>query len=48
MQIAGIKWIEASKLIETASDAYKNYKSSITLKNAFDSSQKTLFKLELN
>ncbi len=31
---------ETLKLIKTASDTYKNYKSSITLKTAFGSSQK--------
>ncbi len=42
------QWVEALKLIETAADTYQNYKSSITLKAAFDISQKTSSKFELN
>ena len=42
------QWVEALKLIETAADTYKNYKSSITLKAAFDISQKTSSTFELD
>ena len=39
---------EALKLMETAADTYQNYKYNISLKAAFDISQKTSSKFELN
>ena len=42
------QWVEALKLIETAADTYQNYKYNISLKAAFDISQKTSSKFELN
>ena len=41
------QWVEALKLIETAADTYQNYKSNISLKAAFDISQKSSTKFEL-
>ena len=41
------QWVEALKLIETAADTYENYKSNISLKAAFDISQKSSTKFEL-
>ena len=42
------QWVEALKLIETASDTYTNYKSRISLKEAFSITQKSSNKYELD
>ena len=42
------QWVEALKLIETAADTYKNYKSRISLKDAFSITQKSSGEVELN
>ena len=42
------QWVEALKLIETAADTYQNYKSKISLKAAFDISQKSSTKFEMD
>jgi len=42
------QWVEALKLIETAADTYLNYKSRISLKEAFSIAQKSSNKCELD
>jgi len=42
------QWVEALKLIETAADTYLNYKSQISLKEAFSIAQKSSNQYELD